>query len=246
MNTGGTIPAPVLDRMPEAFAHAAVVLNYGLTETYRTSYLPPEQFASHRHTIGRAIPGVQVAIVRDDGTLAEPGEPGQIVHRGDFVCLGYWNDPHATAAAIRPDPLAPQDQTDPPGAMFTGDLGMIDEQGMLHFLGRRDNMLKSMGVRVCPGEVEELLWDSGLVSQCAVFGRKHDLLGDEIWAAVVPKRPGDDPTTSLKAYARQAMSPFMQPRRYIVKMDLPKTTTGKIDYPALRAEADDMPSASVT
>lgn len=245
MNTGGTIPGPVLRQLPEVFPNARIFLNYGLTETYRTSYLPPERFATHSHTIGGPIPGSDIVIVRDDGTLATPGEEGQIVHRGDYVCLGYWNDPEATAKALRPDPLAPAGHPNPPRVMFTGDYGMIDADGYLHFRGRRDHLLKSMGVRVSPSEIEGLIWESGLVKACAVFGCKHDLLGDEVWAAVVPADGVQDVQPRLMTYCRQTMSQYMQPRRYLVKEALPRTTTGKTDYPALREEAARTPSATL-
>ena len=235
-NTGGAIPAPVLDDLFDMFPRTDVFLNYGLTETYRTSYLDPALARSRRTSIGRAIPGVETLVVREDGTRAAPGEIGEIVHRGDYICMGYWNDPDATAAAIRPDPSAP------PGAprllaFFTGDHGMVDEEGLLYFRGRRDHQLKSMGVRVNPAEVEELLYSSGLVREVAVVGAPHELIGDEICAFVVPHTVEPGLTERLGRYARGVMSPYMVPRRFVERPELPKTPTGKTDYPQLRRQA---------
>ena len=107
-NTGGTIPAPVLGDILDIFDNRKIFLNYGLTESYRTSFLDPNLVRERPTSIGKPIPGVDVAIIGDDGELAEPNEEGMIVHRGDYLFLGYWNDPEATARALRPDPLAPE------------------------------------------------------------------------------------------------------------------------------------------
>ncbi len=243
-NTGGTIPAPVLRSVRESFADAALVLNYGLTETYRSCYLPPERLHDRAGSIGIPIPGVDVAIVREDGTLADRGEEGQIVHRGDYVCLGYWNDPEATARAVRADPLVVTGCPSPGRALYTGDYGHRDEDGYVYFHGRRDHLLKSMGIRVSPNEVERLLYESDLVDEAAVFGLPHELLGDEVWAAVVLKAGVADSQRSLDRHARDVMTQPMLPRQYLVKDRLPRTTTGKIDYPALRAEASALATGS--
>lgn len=242
-NTGGAIAPPILEDALGRFAHARIFLNYGLTETYRTAFLDPALVRDHPTSIGRAIPGVAVAILREDGSVAAPREEGEIVHRGDYICLGYWSDPDATARAIRPDPLAPPGAGVATRALFTGDHGVIDEHGLLYFRGRRDHQLKSMGVRVSPTDVEDLLHRSTLVTQAAVFGIKHDFLGDEVWAAVVPADGLEHAPRALKHYARGVMSPHMAPARYLVLEDLPKTHTGKIDYAALKARAAAEPSS---
>lgn len=244
-NTGGTVPSPILAEVRRLFGHARLFLNYGLTETYRTSCLDPALVATHPTSIGRPIPGVDVVIVREDGSPATAGEEGEIVHRGDYICLGYWNDPASTQRAIRPDPLAIPGVPDAGRAFFTGDIGVIDEAGLLYFRGRRDALLKPMGVRVSPPEIEAHFYDSGLVSEVAVVGRKHDYLGDEVWAFVVPTSTGDDQTTRLREHARRTMSPYMAPQRYVVVEALPRTVSGKVDYPSLRAEAERRASESV-
>ncbi len=244
-NTGGTIPEPLLHEMFNLFGHCEIYLNYGLTESYRTSFLDPSLARTKPTSIGKTLPGVDVCIVTEEGQLAEPGEVGEIVHRGDYLFKEYWNDVEATAQALRPDPLAASGDPAPPRALFTGDLGSMDEEGFLYFHGRRDRQVKSMGVRVNPSAIEELLHASGLVSEVAVFGRPNDLIGQEVWAAVVPKEV--DPTLArrLGAYAHRAMSKYMKPRRYLVKDALPKTPTGKVDYLALEAEAEQLPTAAL-
>lgn len=236
-NTGGRIPGPVLDELRHIFEGRRIFLNYGLTETYRTAYLDPALTAERPTSIGHGIPGTEVIVVREDDSLAEPGEVGQIVHRGDFVCMGYWNDPEASARALRPDPLAIPGCPNPAPVLYTGDYGWKDADGYLYFSCRRDSQLKSMGVRVSPLEIEELLHASGLVSDVAVVGKPHEMLGDEIWAFVVPlDGEGTHLAKQLTRYARDTMSPYMVPRRVEMRGALPKTTTGKTDYPALKSE----------
>jgi acyl-CoA synthetase (AMP-forming)/AMP-acid ligase II len=240
MNTGGAIPSAVLRRLFETFGHCDVLLNYGLTETYRSCYLPPALARQRSGTIGIPIPGVDIVVVDPQGRVLPPGEEGELVHRGDYICHGYWNDPQATARAVRPDPLAPPGAPDPGRALYTGDYGYVDADGFVYFRGRRDHQIKSMGVRVSPQEVEELLHESGTLEEVAVFAMPHDLLGHEIWAAVVPREPGLDIQRDLMRYARRVMSQYMQPRRCLVLECLPRTTTGKIDYAALRRAAAEL------
>lgn len=235
-NTGGTVPAPILADVFAALPAARFFLNYGLTETYRTAFLPPELARAKPTSIGKGIPGVDVVVLREDGTRCDPGEEGEIVHRGDYVMLGYWNDPEATAKALRPDPFAAPGCPNPRPVLHTGDYGVTDEDGDLYFRGRRDHLIKSMDTRVTPSEVEALLYASGLVREVAVFGVPHPLLGAEVWAAAV----GDGPTLrqDLLAYARGAMSAYMVPRRVEILEALPRTRTGKVDYPALKEMAE--------
>ena len=244
-NTGGSLPGPVLADLLEVFSDARIYLNYGLTETYRTSFLDPSLVKERPTSIGTPIPGVDVVLVKDDGGLAGPDEEGQIVHRGDYIMMGYWNDEEATSAALRPDPISPGGCLSKRSALFTGDYGHIDQDGFLYFHGRKDHQFKSMGVRVNPNQIEEIIHQSGMIRQVGVFRKKNEILENEIWAAVVLNNSENQETvlTKLKSYAREAMSRYMVPRRFILKDSLPMTNSGKIDYVALQREADGDPSA---
>jgi long-chain acyl-CoA synthetase len=245
-NTGGTIPTPVREEMAQIFAHCDIFLNYGLTESYRTTFLPPREMRRRPTSIGKGMPGVDVQVIGTDGKRAAPGEEGEIIHRGDCVFLGYWGDPEATQMALRPDPLAPPGSPEVRRTLFTGDLGHMDENGFLYFHGRKDQQLKSMGVRVSPGEIEDVLYQSGLVREVAVFGLPHDLIGDEICAVFVPAVGAIEPVKQLRRHAAQRMSPYMLPRRYVTTDRLPRTHSGKIDYTALKAEHRGKGSAPLT
>jgi acyl-coenzyme A synthetase/AMP-(fatty) acid ligase len=236
-NTGGAIPAPLLDRVLAEVPRAELFLNYGLTESYRTSLLPPELVRSHRTSVGRGIPGVEVVVVDEEGRPLPAGEQGQIVHRGDYLFLGYWGDPETTATRLRPDPLALPDIPHRPHALFTGDQGVIDEDGLLYFRGRADRQLKSMGVRVSPDEVESMLRLAPFVHDAAVWGRPHDTLGHEICAAIVVEEGHEVTDASLRTYAK-TLPAHAAPRQWRVVEALPRTHTGKVDYPSLEGRKE--------
>lgn len=230
-NTGSKIPDPVRRELMTLFPEAALSLNYGLTETYRSATLPLNLAADLPLSVGFALPGAEILVLRADGREAGPEEEGEIVHRGAGSFLGYWGEPERTAAVLRP---VPGDRGGVP-AVLTGDLGRKDAAGRLYIHGRRDRQMKSMGMRVSPDEIEAMLMESGLLAEAAVVARPHDMLGQMIVAVVVPK-PGRDPAEvlrALKRLARETMSPAMQPRDHLVLAALPRTPSGKVDYPAL-------------
>lgn len=234
-NTGSRIPDAVRAGLVALFPDAALSLNYGLTETYRSASLPVDCAASHPASVGHAVPGATLRVLRPGGIEADVGEEGEVVHGGAGAFMGYWADPARTAEVLRPDPLW-RGAGDAPKVVFTGDLGHKDAAGLLYLHGRRDRQMKSMGVRVAPDEVEGLLADSGLLAEVAVVSRPHDTVGDLI-VAVVVLADGADAAQSLKAlkrHARATMSPFMQPRDHLVLAALPRNPNGKVDYPALK------------
>jgi len=239
MNTGGAISPAIFAEALELFAQADVSLNYGMTETYRSAGLPPHLARERPGSVGFAYPGVALSVVRDDGSPCDPGELGEIVHRGTGAFLGYWGDAKATAGVLRPDPAWPHAGVAAPKVVFSGDLGWRDEQGFLVIKGRRDRLIKSMGVRVSPDEVEALIRGSGLVRDVVVVGLPHELMGEKVAAAVIPREGEPDPTAQLKLFARQAMSPHMQPRDYRTLDAFPLTPNGKTDFQRLREMFDE-------
>ena len=234
-NTGSRIPDAVRLGLIGLFPDAALSLNYGLTETYRSASLPVAMAASHPMSVGYAVPGVTLRVLHPDGTEAAVGEEGEVVHGGAGVFQGYWADPERTAAVLRPDPLW-QGSGPAPSLVYTGDLGHKDAEGRLYLHGRRDRQMKSMGVRVAPDEIEALLAQSGLLAEVAVVSRAHETVGDLIVAVVALPDGADVPQVlkALKRHARETMSPFMQPRDHIVVPGLPRNPNGKVDYPALK------------
>ena len=148
--------------------------------------------------------------------------------------LGYWGNPEATARTRRPDPLWTQDGVEPPMAVFSGDLGWKDDQGLLFVKGRRDRLIKSMGVRVSPDEIETIIRGSNLIQDVAVVGVPHELMGEMVVAAITVPEGAQDAVRALKIFCRDSMSNFMQPREYRILEEFPLTPNRKIDFAGVR------------
>jgi acyl-CoA ligase (AMP-forming) (exosortase A-associated) len=233
-NTGGAMPQAVLKVLRELLPTTKVFLMYGLTEAFRSTFLPPEELDRRPTSMGKAIPDTEILVLNEKGELCKPGEPGELVHRGPTVSLGYWNRPEDTARALRPNPLLPPELGDCEKVCYSGDLVKMDEDGFLYFIGRRDTMIKSSGVRISPTEVEEVLFQSGKLRGAAVIGIPDEMLGQTIKAFVVLRDGNTLDTDALLAYCAEKMPRYMVPKAFEVMSELPKTSSGKVDYPALR------------
>ena len=235
-NTGGRLPLEVLARLRTALPKAKPFLMYGLTEAFRSTYLPPEEIDRRPDSIGRAIPNAEILVVREDGTLCDDDEPGELVHRGALVGMGYWNDAEKTAERYRalPANLRESGLTLPEIAVFSGDVVRRDRNGFLYFIGRRDEMIKTSGYRVSPTEVEEVLYDAGFVEEAAAFGVDHPALGQAIIAVVKLKEGEPSDSARLCDYCKTNMPAYMVPARIELALaPLPRNPNGKIDRKAL-------------
>jgi acyl-CoA synthetase (AMP-forming)/AMP-acid ligase II len=233
-NTGGAMPQAVLSALRKALPTTRVFLMYGLTEAFRSTYLPPEELDRHPTSMGKAIPNTEILVVNENGERCKPGEVGELVHRGPTVSLGYWGQPELTARVLRPHPFLPAELGGEERVCYSGDLVKMDEDGFLYFVGRRDTMIKSSGFRISPTEVEEVLFQSGMVRQAAVIGIPDEVLGQSIKAFVVSKNGDGIDTNALLGFCAQKMPRHMVPKAVEVLEELPKTGSGKVDYPALR------------
>jgi acyl-CoA ligase (AMP-forming) (exosortase A-associated) len=235
-NTGGMIPGPHLDALRENLPHTKVFLMYGLTEAFRSTYLDPKEVHRGPACIGKAIPNTDIWVVRPDGTETAPDEVGELIHRGPTVALGYWGDPAKTAAVYKPNPFAPPETLGRDLVVYSGDLVRRDRDGFLYYEGRRDEQIKTQGYRVSPLELEELVHATGLVHECAAFGKKDDALGQRV-VVVCSLKPGVTATDRAikEAVARNA-PPHLVPQEVHFRAELPKNPNGKIDRPALKQE----------
>jgi acyl-CoA ligase (AMP-forming) (exosortase A-associated) len=234
-NTGGRMPKATLDRLREVFPRAAPYLMYGLTEAFRSTYLDPAQVARRPDSIGKAIPNAEIVVARPDGSRCEPGEEGELVHRGPLVALGYWGDPARTAERFRPAPGEQPDWRAPELAVWSGDTVVADDEGYLYFVGRRDEMIKTSGYRVSPTEVEEVAYDSGLVRDAVALGVDDARLGQRIVLLATPANGQLDPS-ELIAHMRRKLPLYMVPSSVELRSQLPRSPNGKFDRNLLKAE----------
>lgn len=230
-NTGGRLPTGAVRSLRACQADARLVLMYGLTEAFRSTYLPPDLVDRKPDSIGRAIPGAEILVVRDDLTPCAPGEVGQLVHRGPTVALGYWNDPAATRARFGPNPLRPAGTPDAERVVFSGDLVRMDEDGDLFFISRGDAMIKSLGHRVSPDEITEALYASDEIVEAVITTEPDEMRGDAIIAHVVLREEGN--LDRLKQHAARELPRYMQPVRYAAHSALARTASGKHDSRAM-------------
>jgi acyl-CoA ligase (AMP-forming) (exosortase A-associated) len=239
-NTGGHMPRPTLDRLRTVMPRAKPFLMYGLTEAFRSTYLDPSEVDRRPDSIGKAIPNAEILVVHPDGTLCAPDEPGELVHRGALVSMGYWNDRERTAERFRPAPGQASEICLPELAVWSGDIVRRDTEGFLYFVGRRDEMIKTSGYRVSPTEIEEVVYASGLVGAAAAIGVPHPRLGQAIVVLATPPAGGRFDGEALLVQCRRNMPQFMVPLLISERAALPRNPNGKIDRKSLAAELADL------
>ena len=226
-NTAAALPPAHALRLLELFPKAAVFSMYGLTETKRTLYLPPEQLPIRPGSVGIPIPGTEAWIVDELDRPLPPGEVGELVVAGPHVMRGYWGDPAASAQRFRVDPATGR------RLCYSGDLFRTDAEGYFYFVARRDDIIKTRGEKVAPKEVEAVLYNLPGVKEAAVVGIAEPVLGQAIKAFValdgVRLTPGE-----IIAHCRRFLEDFMVPRVVVLLAELPKNASGKIDKLALQ------------
>jgi len=233
-NTGGAMPQAVLKVLRQALPTTKIFLMYGLTEAFRSTYLPPEELDRRPTSMGKAIPDTEILVLKEDGKLCGPGEIGELVHRGPTVSLGYWNRPEDTARALRPNPVLSPEMGDCERVCYSGDLVKSDDEGFLYFVGRRDTMIKSSGFRISPTEIEEVLFQTGKLRGAAAIGIPDEVLGQVVKVFVVAKDGTPLDPQELLSICAENLPRYMVPKFLEVLDELPKTSSGKVDYPALR------------
>jgi acyl-CoA synthetase (AMP-forming)/AMP-acid ligase II len=207
---------------------------YGLTEAFRSTYLPPEELDRRPTSMGKAIPDTEILVLDENGQRCQPGEVGELVHRGPTVSMGYWGNPEATDRVLKPNPLLAPEVGDVERVCYSGDLVKTDDEGFLYYVGRRDGMIKSSGFRISPTEVEEILFQSGEVRHAAAIGVPDELLGQAVKVFVVPLDGEPVDPDHLLAFCEDRLPRYMVPKFVEVLEKLPLTGSGKVDYPALR------------
>ena len=233
-NSGGAMPVTTTRQLQTALPKTDIYLMYGLTEAFRSTFLPPGQVNVRPESMGKAIPNADILVVRPDGSECDPDETGELVHRGALVALGYWGDKEKTDIRFKPAPGQADGLPNPEIAVWSGDQVRRDAEGYLYFVGRNDEMIKTSGYRVSPGEVEEVVFDMPGVQQAVAFGAPHPQLGSGIVLIVQTETDKVDADAVL-AHCRVHLPMFMLPGHVEIVDDLPRNPNGKIDRKNLSA-----------
>lgn len=225
-NSGGALTKALIGRLNTLFPEADIYPMYGLTEAFRSTYLPPELVATHPESMGRAIPHAEILICRADGSLTDDDEPGELVHCGPLVAQGYWNDPIRTAERFRP---APPSSSYDGRAVWSGDTVRRDAEGLLYFVGREDAMIKSAGNRISPTEVEEAAQSVAGVAEAVALGVPEARLGQAVLLLV--RISGNLPGVldTLRDHLKKELPNFMMPAEILFVEQFPRNPNGKID-----------------
>ena len=194
---------------------------------------PPPGRRDPLESVGRAVPGVEIAIVDSEGERLPPGEPGEILVRGGDLMDGYWRREDETARAFRDDYFR------------TGDNGYIDEHGLLFMEGRKKDIIIRGGENISPIEIEKILSSHPAVAEAGAFGIADPKWGEIVAAAVVleksPARPEDpsveDPSADeLIQFCRERMASYKKPERIFFVEKLPRNASGKLLAKELRSK----------
>jgi len=240
-NTGGALTADLVRKLRGRFPHADLYAMYGLTEAFRASFLDPALVDYHPTSIGKAVSFAELMVVADSGTEAEVDEEGELVQAGPLVAQGYWQDAVRTAERFR---SAPAFSKLGGVAVWSGDRVRRDGAGLLHFVGRRDAMIKTSGNRVSPQEIEEAALATGLVAEAVALGVADAALGQAIHlVARAARAVGQEAAEAglMRALSRDLPN-FMLPCAIHWREVLPLGANGKLDRVALAVELSGVPA----
>jgi acyl-coenzyme A synthetase/AMP-(fatty) acid ligase len=230
--SGGDLSKNQLLQLRQYFRNVKIFKTYGQTETFRSSMLKPFDFERKMTSVGRSIKGTEVFVLNDKGEIAPPDMEGEIVHYGVGTMLGYLNDFEGTSEKLR-KMKKPGSETMKMGKwIFTGDRGRMDEEGYLYVLGREDGMIKTLGHRVYPKEIESCILEYEHVKNAAVVGVRDERRGQMIVAEVVGNRALDK--QRLMTFLKERLPYYMVPSEINVVEYLPMTESGKIKYTTIK------------
>lgn len=223
---GGPMSPRMQRSLLQALSGKQVFIMYGATEaSARLSYLDPVDLPRKIGSIGKAIPGVELTVLRKDGTEADVDEPGELVARGANIMEGYWNAPEETAAVLDEQ------------RYHTGDLAKRDAEGFLHVVGRIREMIKSGAHRISPLEIENVLLHHPAIHEAAVLGHPDETLGETIGAYVALNQGPEAVTDAdILDWCRSHLAPYKVPHSLLILEELPHHSSGKIDKLALKRQ----------
>jgi long-chain acyl-CoA synthetase len=215
---GGPLSPVFIRELRVALPTTKIFIMYGQTEaTARLSYLPPEYLNRKLGSIGRGIPGVELRVLNKCGNPVLPGQVGEIVAKGDNITLGYWRAPLETADTFRD------------GAVYTGDLATVDEDGFIYIVDRAQDFLKCGGKRISCRDIEDRILECAQVLEAAVVGVPDEVLGEAVKVFAVPLTPDCTGLQEiLHNFCKKNMPSHLIPTSIVVVQALPKNSAGKI------------------
>jgi acyl-coenzyme A synthetase/AMP-(fatty) acid ligase len=214
---GGAMSPKLAQELKTILPDVNIFIMYGQTEaSARLSYLDPHKLLLKAGSIGKAIPGVTLHLLKPEGKPVTVGETGEIVAQGENIMAGYWEDPAATKSVLREEGL------------WTGDLARIDDEGYLYIVSRKSELIKSGAHRIGPKEIEEVILEHESVHEVAVFGIEDEILGEAIKACIVLKDHAACTKKQMMRHCRQNLPAYKVPHHFEFLKQLPKTASGKI------------------
>lgn len=234
-NSGEKLGRRRLEDIRRVHPHVDVYLMYGLTEAFRSTYLEPHLVDTRPTSIGQPIPGAEALVLDEQGRACQVDGVGEFVEAGQTVALGYWRNPAATAEVYRPDPRGGPSHAGQ-RVVYSGDLVRRSAEGLLYYVGRRDEQVKIQGMKVSPSEVELVLADSGMVSQAVAFAHHDDEGRVQLVAVVVPVQRSAFSLGALHEHCRRELPTFLQPGTIVVRDEMPQTSWQKVDRGQVRSE----------
>jgi long-chain acyl-CoA synthetase len=217
------MPVEVMRAFEEKFT-CRILEGYGLSETSPISTFNHPQAESTPGTVGQAVFGVEVMCVDDDDNEVPRGERGEVVMRGHNIMKGYYKRPEATAEAMRN------------GWFHSGDIGVMDEKGVLSIVDRKKEMILRGGYNIYPRELEEVIMTHEAISLVAIIGIPDDKMGEEIKAYVVKKQGAELSEEEFIGWCKEQFAMNKYPRFVEFRDELPVGGTGKILKRALKEE----------
>ena len=232
---GGFHPPELLQDAVKLFPHSEIIVMYGLTESFRSTYLPFSEITRRPGSIGKAVPEVEVLVLNKSGEPCKPGEKGELIHRGAFVNYGYLNNPEESDKKfihLRPGSGSCLSEV----AVRSGDLVSADEEGYLYFHGRMDMLIKSSGYRISPDEVARAVLSTPGLVQAAVFAMPDELLGEAIHVAYETSNHEVVDIADIKRHARNLLASYAVPHHFHFYKKLPLNANAKVDVNSLKRE----------
>ena len=215
---GGAMPPQHTRELAALLPDARIYIMYGQREaTAQLTCLAPEDLINRLGSIGKAVPDVEIELVREE-QKAQAGDvsEGEIVAKGKSIMIGYWNDPEETNKVLKD------------GRLYTGDIGKMDKDGYIYFVGRKSDRINIGAHWVSPKEIEDVIHEMSEVHEASVVGIQDDKHGEAIRAVVVVKEGYTLDAHKVQRYCGEKLEPYKTPKEVFFVDSLPKSTSGKV------------------